>query len=137
MKKGQILTRIQIPMALPGIHAKYPDMNFKDNKAMEGATRYVTLVNKESDVIDAYSTDGLIPYYDLTVLEDDKGYFLPYYGVPLVNEEFLKEYPDAREVVNNLSKHLTTEIKEKIFFNLPLIWVIYYQVIPYRTLVVQ
>lgn len=100
--------------ALPGIHTKYPDMNFKDNKAMEGATRYVALVNKESDVIDAYSTDGLISYYDLTVLEDDKEYFLPYYGVPLVNEEFLKEYPDAEEVVNNLSKHLTTEIVQQL-----------------------
>lgn len=55
-------------------------MRFKDNIAMDGATRYVALANKESDVIDAYSTDGLISYYDLVVLEDDKQYFLPYYG---------------------------------------------------------
>lgn len=95
--------------ALPGVSSKYPDMKFKDNIAMDGATRYVALQNKESDVIDAYSTDGLISYYDLVVLEDDKHYFLPYYGVPLVNNKMLEEYPDAVTVINELSSHLSSE----------------------------
>ena len=100
--------------ALPGIKSKYPNMSFKDNIAMDGATRYVALANKESDVIDAYSTDGLISYYDLVVLEDDKQYFLPYYGVPMVSEHLLTEYPDAVPVINELSKHLSSEGMRKL-----------------------
>ena len=100
--------------ALPGIKSKYPNMNFQDNIAMDGATRYVALANKESDVIDAYSTDGLIDYYDLVVLEDDKQYFLPYYGVPMVSEHLLTEYPDAVGVINELSKHLSSEGMRKL-----------------------
>lgn len=100
--------------ALPGIKSKYPNMRFKDNIAMDGATRYVALANKESDVIDAYSTDGLISYYDLVVLEDDKQYFLPYYGVPMVSEHLLEEYPDAIPVINELSAHLSSEGMRKL-----------------------
>lgn len=100
--------------ALPGIKSKYPNMNFKKNIAMDGATRYIALANKESDVIDAYSTDGMISYYDLVVLQDDKHYFLPYYGVPVVNEHFMKEYLDAIPVINELSKHLTSDIMRKL-----------------------
>lgn len=95
--------------ALPGVKSKYPNMEFKKNIAMDGATRYVALANKESEVIDAYSTDGMISYYDLIVLDDDKHYFLPYYGVPVVNEHFMKTYPDAIPVINELSKHLTSD----------------------------
>ena len=96
--------------ALPGIHDKYPEMNFKENLAMEGATRYIALTNKKSDVIDAYSTDGLIAQYDLVVLKDDREYFLPYYGVPLVNDRLLEEYPEAVDVINKLSPYLTTDV---------------------------
>lgn len=65
-------------------------------------------------MIDAYSTDGLIDYYDLVVLEDDKQYFLPYYGVPMVSEHLLTEYPDAVGVINELSKHLSSEGMRKL-----------------------
>ena len=35
-------------------------MEFKNIKAMDGAIRYTALDNNESQVIDAFATDGLI-----------------------------------------------------------------------------
>ena len=50
----------------------------------------------------------------MVVLEDDKQYFLPYYGVPMVSEHLLTEYPDAVGVINELSKHLSSEGMRKL-----------------------
>ena len=47
-----------------GLQKAYP-IAFKDVIALDGAPRYLALMNKESDVIDAYSTDGLLKKYDL------------------------------------------------------------------------
>ena len=53
---------------------KVYNINFKDIIAIDGAPRYLALINEESDVIDAFSTDGLLKKYDLVVLEDDKNF---------------------------------------------------------------
>ncbi len=44
---------------------------------MDGAPRYTALINDEVDVIDAFATDGLLKKFELSVLEDDKGFFHP------------------------------------------------------------
>lgn len=41
-------------------------------------------MNGESDVVDAFATDGLLKKFDLTVLEDDQQFFPPYYAVPVI-----------------------------------------------------
>ena len=66
-------------------------------------------MNKESDVIDAYSTDGLIEKFNLVVLEDDKQFFLPYQAVPIVNNRIIKEYPEVEAQLTILSEHLNDE----------------------------
>jgi len=60
-------------------------------------------------VIDAFSTDGLLEEFKLTVLEDDQHFFPPYYAVPVIKEETLKEHPELEEVLNLLSGKLTDE----------------------------
>ena len=40
-------------------------MQFKDVKAVDGGLRYTALNNQKSDVIDAFSTDGLIENFKL------------------------------------------------------------------------
>jgi osmoprotectant transport system permease protein len=45
----------------------------------------------------------------LKVLEDDKNFFPPYYAVPMLKEETLKEHPELRKVINSLSGKLTDE----------------------------
>lgn len=47
-------------------------MNFKNISAVDGGLRYTALNNNNSDIIDAFSTDGLLKAFNLKVLKDDK-----------------------------------------------------------------
>jgi osmoprotectant transport system permease protein len=98
---------------LIGLSKTY-NMSFKDVKAIDGGLRYTALDNHKSDVIDAFSTDGLLEAFHLKVLEDDKNYFPPYYAVPMIKEETLKEHPELRKVINSLSGKLTDEKMRKL-----------------------
>lgn len=84
-------------------------MNFKDIKSIDGGLRYNSLMNDNAQVIDAASTDGLIEAFNLKVLEDDKGFFPPYYSVPIIREEILKEHPELESVVNKLAGQISEE----------------------------
>lgn len=87
---------------VPGLNSHY-NMEFKNIKAMDGAIRYSALEKNESQVIDAFATDGLIKKFGLKVLEDDKEFFVPYYAVPLVRGDILDKYPEIEKVFNMLS----------------------------------
>jgi osmoprotectant transport system permease protein len=43
------------------------------------------------------------------VLEDDKNFFPPYYAVPIVKEEILKEHPELEGALNSLAGKLTDD----------------------------
>lgn len=94
---------------LLGLQEKYKGLKFKEVIPIDGAPRYQALASKESDVIDVYSTDGLIKTYDLVVLEDDKDFFLPYHAVSLMREETLKKFPELEKVTDVLDDILTDE----------------------------
>jgi osmoprotectant transport system permease protein len=98
---------------LIGLSKTY-NLKFKDVKAIDGGLRYTALDNHKSDVIDAFSTDGLIEEFGLKVLEDDKNFFPPYYAVPIVKEETLKEHPELKEVLNSLAGVLTDDKMRKL-----------------------
>ena len=88
--------------ALVGLAKDY-NLKFKNVKAMDGSLRYSALSNNESQVVDAFSTDGLLKKFNLKVLEDDKNFFSPYKAVPLVNNKTLEEHPELKDVFNSLS----------------------------------
>lgn len=98
---------------LIGLSERY-NLKFKDVQAVDGGLRYTALDNHKSDVIDAFSTDGLLEEFGLKVLEDDKSFFPPYYAVPIVKEETLKEHPELKEALNSLAGKLTDEKMRKL-----------------------
>lgn len=98
---------------LIGLSKTY-NLNFKEVKAIDGGLRYTALDNHKSDVIDAFSTDGLIEEFGLKVLKDDKNFFPPYYAVPIVKEETLKEHPELKEALNTLAGKLTDDKMRKL-----------------------
>lgn len=83
--------------------SKLYNIKFKSVKAMDGALRYTALDNNECQIIDSFSTEGLLKKFKLKVLEDDKKFFVPYYAVPLVNNKTLEKYPELEEVFNMLA----------------------------------
>lgn len=98
---------------LIGLEKTY-NMGFKEVKAVDGGLRYTALDNHKSDVIDAFSTDGLLEEFGLKVLKDDKSFFPPYYAVPIVKEETLKEHPELEDALNYLAGKLTDEKMRKL-----------------------
>ena len=93
---------------LIGLSKTY-NIEFKDVKAVDGGLRYTAIDNHKSDVIDAFSTDGLLEAFQLKVLKDDKEFFPPYYAVPIIKEETLKDHPELKKAINTLSGKLSDE----------------------------
>jgi osmoprotectant transport system permease protein len=89
--------------------SKLYNMNFKDVKAVDGSLRYSAVDKNEAQVIDANSTEGLVKKYKLKILDDDKGFFPPYYAAPIVREDTLEKYPELKKVLNMLSGKISQE----------------------------
>jgi len=89
-------------------------MNFKSVEAVDGGLRYTTLMNGEADVVDAFSTDGLLKAFNLVVLEDDKSFFPPYYAAPLVKNETIEKYPELEEILNKLADLIDDETMREL-----------------------
>jgi len=80
------------------------DMKFKgEPKKMQVALKYQAIGNGDMDVTDAFATDGQIIQYNLKILEDDKGFFPPYYVAPIVKNETLEQFPELEGVLDMLA----------------------------------
>lgn len=88
--------------------------DFKDIIGIDGSPRYTALISNESDVVDAFATDGLLKKFNLVVLEDDKNAFPPYYAIPLVRSDTLKKYPMIESVLNELGSELNNDIMSEL-----------------------
>jgi osmoprotectant transport system permease protein len=93
------------PDGLPGLTRAY-GMRFAEVRALLPAVKYQALAAAEVDVIDGYSTDGLIARYDLVVLRDDKRFFPPYEAAALVSGDLVERQPAAITALTELSSRL-------------------------------
>jgi osmoprotectant transport system substrate-binding protein len=67
------------------------------------------LKDKQLDLIAGNTTDGLIPAFDLVVLDDDRHYFPPYEAVPIVREETLRMQPGLRGALDDLAGKISDD----------------------------
>ena len=70
------------------------------------AVKYQALASGAVDVIDGYSTDGLLARYDLVTLIDDRHFFPPYEAAALVTGKLEREMPSAIAALTLLSGRL-------------------------------
>jgi osmoprotectant transport system substrate-binding protein len=108
LRLGAFMEFLERPDGLPGVKDTY-GIEFKSEIGLDAGIRYTAIESDEVDVIDAFSTDGKILQYDLTVLEDDKQFFPPYYCVSLFSSESTEKYPAAVEAVKMLEGQITDE----------------------------
>lgn len=101
------------PDGLLGIKEVY-GIEFKDVKAIDGALRYSAIDSRQSDVIDVFTTDGLVEQFDLKVLEDDKKFFPPYYAVPLIRQDTNTKHPEIEECINLLEGQISDDKMMKL-----------------------
>ena len=90
------------------------NMNFKSVDAVDGGLRYTSINNNKSDVIDAFSTDGLIKAFDLKVLKDDKNFFPPYNAAPIFRKETLEKHPELEGIINELAGKINDETMREL-----------------------
>ncbi|MFF2084527.1 glycine betaine ABC transporter substrate-binding protein [Nocardia sp. NPDC058176] len=61
-----------------------------------------------------YTTDGRIKNLDLTVLDDDRKFFLPYSGTAVIRGEVLAAHPEIRTLLGTVSERLTDDLMQEL-----------------------
>ncbi|MDY4511097.1 osmoprotectant ABC transporter substrate-binding protein, partial [Streptococcus hyovaginalis] len=90
--------------------------SFKNIYPMQIGLVYNAVASDKMQVVLGYSTDGRIPSYDLTILEDDKQFFPPYETSMVVNNELLRDYPDLEALLHRLDGKIDLETMQKLNF---------------------
>lgn len=91
---------------LPGLQRAY-GIRLRTVRPLAPAVKYQALASGAVDVIDGYSTDGLLARYDLVTLADDRHFFPPYEAAALVGRRLAQERPDAVATLALLSGRLS------------------------------
>ena len=107
---AEILER---PDGYPGLKKIY-GYRFGNIRSLDPGLRYNAIASDEVQVIDAFSTDGKLTELNLTILEDDKGYFPPYYAVPVINNMAIENNPDMIKVLNKLENVLSDKEMQEL-----------------------
>ncbi|GEM01277.1 osmoprotectant transport system substrate-binding protein [Halolactibacillus halophilus] len=93
---------------------------FGDVRAMEVSLMYEGIKNDELDVVTAYTVDPQIAEYDLRVLEDDVEFFPPYDASLVARNEVLDNYPEVKEIFDNLVGTVSTEQMSQLILEVDL-----------------
>ena len=79
-------------------------IQFRNRRTMDSALMYAAAGEGDVDVISAYTTDGRLEAFGLTLLDDDRNAIPPYHAIVLMNGEFARNNPQvvvALEALNN------------------------------------
>ncbi len=102
LRAGLTADFIGRPDGLPGLTSAY-GIHFHSVRALLPAIKYQAIASGAVDVIDGYSTDGLIARYDLVVLHDDRRFYPPYQAAAVISERLQRDDPGAALVLTELS----------------------------------
>ena len=102
---------------MPALKEHY-GLEFKDEISVEGSNKYLAIMNGETDITNAFATDGLLVRHGLIRLEDDDGFFPPYFAVPLAGSGVLDEYPELIDVMAELGNVLTDDVMASLNYEI-------------------
>ena len=77
--------------------------------------KYIALSEGQVDAINAFTTDGSLARFELTILQDDKSFFQEFYATTLIRDETLEKYPELRAVLEKLTGQISAG--EMIYMN--------------------
>jgi osmoprotectant transport system permease protein len=98
---------------LVGLERVY-GIHLRTVRPLAPAVKYQALASGAVDVIDGYSTDGLLSKYDLVTLVDDRHFFPPYEAAALVSGQLDQRSPDAISALTLLSGRLDEQTMRKL-----------------------
>lgn len=71
--------------------------------------KYQAIEKQEVDVINIFTTDGQLSSSNVTLLEDDLGFYPTYYCGTVIRMDFLQEHPELQPVLEKLNNAITSE----------------------------
>ena len=98
---------------LVGLERVY-GIHMRTVRPLAPAVKYQALASGAVDVIDGYSTDGLLSKYDLMTLMDDRHFFPPYEAAALVSGQLEQQMPGAIAALTLLSGRLDEQTMRKL-----------------------
>ncbi len=97
----------------PGIKKAY-GLDFANINTMQPSIRYKAIATGKVNLVDGYTTDPQVQKYHLVVLKDDKSFFPPYQGAPLVRAKALEEHPGMKKSLEKLKGKISTSDMQKM-----------------------
>jgi len=76
------------------------------------------LKNHQIDIAAGNATDGLIPVFDLFVLEDDRHYFPPYEAVAVIRQQVLRQHPEVLPAIAALGGKISDREMQELNYAL-------------------
>jgi len=104
---------IERPDGLRGMAGFY-GLRFRSVRGMDPGLTYMAARQGKADVIDAFSTDGRIPAFNLMILDDDRHFFPPYHACPFIREDALKRFPGLDGVLGSLAGKISDGDMQKM-----------------------
>ena len=108
LRLGCTVEFVQRGDCLPLLEERF-GASFRSVSGLDGSIRYQAISSGEVDVIDAFATDALLQKEGLVLLEDDAGFFPPYYAVNLVRQQTLDKFPELEPVLAKMDGILDGE----------------------------
>ena len=87
---------------------------FREKRSMDSALMYQAVAGGEVDVISAFSTDGRIAAFDLTLLEDDLGVIPPYDAILLASARLESEDAGVIAALHSLVGRIDAEAMRRM-----------------------
>ena len=84
-------------------------LDFRVERSMDSSLMYQAVASGDVDVISAFSTDGRIAAFDISLLEDDRGVIPPYDAILLVGRRVTREHPGVTAALNALIGRIDAE----------------------------
>ena len=93
---------------------KFYNLPHSNVTGMDHDIAYRGLASSSIDVIDLYSTDAEINYYNLKVLKDDLQYFTDYQAVLLYRKDLEKTFPKVIDAIKKLKNSILESLMIKM-----------------------
>lgn len=84
-------------------------LKFKEDRDLDIGLKYPAINSGKVDIMDIFTTDGQLSTADVTVLKDDKNFFIDAYCGTVVRSDTLEKYPGLREALQKLEGAVSTE----------------------------
>lgn len=98
---------------MPGLRRLY-NLDVASLVGMEHDLAYSALAEAAIDVSDGYSTDAKIVTQHLAVLRDDKHFFPPYEGAPLLRRDLVTRLPGAVDALSLLAGRIDDDAMRRL-----------------------